>query len=50
MSEVKISCPRCKEKFEIEEAKVYECSKCGTSIVQKNDTSDQEKTQIFKAE
>ncbi len=49
MSEVKVSCPRCNEKFEAEEADIYECPKCGTSIVQEKDNSDQEKTQIFKA-
>jgi len=48
MSQVNVTCPRCGESFEEEQAQTYECPKCGTSIVDEGDTSDQEKTQIFK--
>jgi DNA-directed RNA polymerase subunit RPC12/RpoP len=48
MSQVSVECPRCGESFEEEQVKAYECPKCGTSILNEQDTSDQEKTQIFK--
>jgi predicted RNA-binding Zn-ribbon protein involved in translation (DUF1610 family) len=48
MSQETVSCPRCKEEFKAEKAAVYECPKCGTSVVPKSDDSDHEKTQIFK--
>ncbi len=48
MSQVQVECPRCGEKFEEVQAATYECPKCGTSIVGEDNTSDHEKTQIFK--
>jgi rRNA maturation endonuclease Nob1 len=49
MSQVMITCPRCKEKFKAEEADIYECPFCGTNIRPKQDTSnDLEKTQQFE--
>jgi len=48
MRKVKITCPRCKEKFQTEEADLYECPKCGTSIRPKNKPTDMDKTQTFK--
>lgn len=32
MSQVKMTCPKCNEKFQAEKAELYECPKCGTNI------------------
>lgn len=48
MSKVKITCPRCKEKFTAEESDLYECPKCGTNVRPKNKPVDMDKTQSFK--
>ncbi|MDQ6955141.1 MAG: hypothetical protein Q9M20_06820 [Mariprofundaceae bacterium] len=50
MKQVKMTCPRCKEKFQATVADVYECPFCGTSVRQKKSTEDgdMEKTQIMK--
>ncbi|MFQ5581929.1 MAG: hypothetical protein ACE5F3_04780 [Mariprofundaceae bacterium] len=45
---VKITCPRCKEKYETEKAELYECPKCGTNVRPKKKKVDLEKTQIFE--
>lgn len=38
MSQVRIECPRCKNIFQAEEAKLYECPKCGTNVKTKEST------------
>jgi len=51
MSQVKITCPRCKEKFVADEAALYECPFCGTNVRPKHEEKDEEnmeKTQQFK--
>lgn len=39
MSQVKITCPRCGEKFVTEKAEIYECPKCGTNVRAKDSGS-----------
>jgi len=50
MKQVKMTCPRCKEKFQAEKADIYECPFCGTNVrVKSTQTeSDMEKTQAIK--
>ncbi|MDX8387596.1 MAG: hypothetical protein R8M46_03550 [Ghiorsea sp.] len=48
MSEIDVQCPNCQHAFKSEQGDVYECPKCGTSIIPKDDDEDHEKTQIFK--
>ncbi len=48
MSKVKITCPRCNEPFIAEEAELYECPHCGTTVrPKKKGGDDLEKTQIL---
>jgi Zn finger protein HypA/HybF involved in hydrogenase expression len=48
MSQVKMTCPKCKEKFQAEKADIYECPKCGTNVRAKNSNDpDQDATQRF---
>ncbi len=50
MKQVKMTCPRCKEKFQSEEADLYECPFCGTSIRPKasKEESEMDKTQTIQ--
>jgi predicted RNA-binding Zn-ribbon protein involved in translation (DUF1610 family) len=48
MSQVNMDCPSCQHAFKAEKGGVYECPKCGTSIIPKSSEEDHEKTQIFK--
>jgi len=49
MKQVKMTCPRCKEKFQAEKADIYECPFCGTNVrVKAVKEPDMEKTQAFK--
>ncbi|MBN4082436.1 hypothetical protein JYT13_01370 [Mariprofundus ferrooxydans] len=49
MKQVKMTCPRCKEKFQAEKADIYECPFCGTNVrVKAVKESDMEKTQAIK--
>jgi len=50
MSEVTITCPRCKEKFKAEKSDLYECPHCGTNIRPKKSNTDLDKTQVFPAD
>ncbi len=46
MSQVKIECPRCKNIFQAEKAKIYECPKCGTNV-KTRESSNFEDTQVL---
>ncbi len=48
MSQVKMTCPKCQEKFQAEKADIYECPKCGTNIRPKKTKVDLEATQKFQ--
>lgn len=49
MSQVKMTCPNCQEKFQAEKADIYECPKCGTNVrPKKSKNEDFDKTQRFK--
>ena len=49
MSQVKMTCPKCQEKFEAEKADIYECPKCGTNVRPKKASDlDQDATQRFQ--
>lgn len=49
MSQVKMTCPKCQEKFEAEKADIYECPKCGTNVrAKKSENVDQDSTQRFQ--
>jgi len=49
MSQVKITCPKCQEKFQAEKADIYECPKCGTNVrPKKSPKEDLEATQKFQ--
>ena len=50
MKQVKMTCPRCKEKFQAAEADIYECPFCGTNVRPKTNKqeSDLEKTQTIR--
>jgi len=51
MKQVKMTCPRCKEKFQTAQAELYECPKCGTNIRPKaktDDSGNMDKTQQIK--
>jgi len=49
MSQVKMTCPKCQEKFQAEKADIYECPKCGTNVrAKKTKKEDLEKTQKFE--
>ena len=49
MSQVKMTCPKCHEKFEAEKADIYECPKCGTNVRAKQaDNPDHDATQRFQ--
>jgi len=50
MKQVKMTCPRCKEKFQAEKADIYECPFCGTNVRPKvaQDEGSMEKTQAIK--
>jgi len=50
MKQVKMTCPRCKEKFQSEKADIYECPFCGTNVRSKaaSKESDMVKTQTIK--
>lgn len=48
MSQVKMTCPRCQEKFKAQKTDIYECPKCGTSIrAKKSKKINLEATQRF---
>jgi len=50
MKQVKMTCPRCKEKFQAEKADIYECPFCGTNVRSKavKEDSHMQKTQAIK--
>lgn len=49
MSQVKMICPKCQEKFEAEKADIYECPKCGTNVrAKKSKDINQDATQRFQ--
>ncbi len=50
MKQVKMTCPRCKEKFQAEKADIYECPFCGTNVRLKvtPEEGHMEKTQAIK--
>jgi len=50
MKQVKMTCPRCKEKFQSQKADIYECPFCGTNVRPKaaKGENDMEKTQTIK--
>jgi len=49
MSQVKMTCPKCSEKFQAEKADIYECPKCGTNVrAKKAKKVDLEATQKFE--
>jgi len=49
MKQVKMTCPRCKEKFQSQKSDIYECPFCGTNVRPKKvqDEGDMEKTQVI---
>lgn len=49
MSQVKMTCPKCHEKFQAEKAEIYECPKCGTNVrPKKAEKENLEATQKFE--
>ncbi len=49
MSQVRMTCPKCQEKFQAEKADLYECPRCGINIrAKKSEKIDLEKTQKFQ--
>ncbi len=50
MKQVKMTCPRCKEKFQAEKADIYECPFCGINVRLKATPEEghMEKTQAIK--
>lgn len=49
MSQVKMTCPKCQEKFTTEKAEIYECPKCGTNIrAKQSNAPDLDATQKFQ--
>ncbi len=49
MSQVKMTCPKCQEKFQAEKADIYECPKCGTNVrAKQSKDADLDATQKFQ--